>query len=97
MYPILDSNTLFSVIVDSHPPPLAKNGNIRVQASDNVLVIKVSITILDHEGKVLELGEAIEAEELWWEYVSAVAGKTIVAEARDLAGNVTRAEAEQFQ
>jgi hypothetical protein len=75
----------------------SKNGHIRVQASDNVLVTRVSVTILDHQGKVLELAEAIEAEELWWEYVSAAAGKTIVIEARDLAGNVTRAEAEQFQ
>ena len=75
----------------------SKNGHIRVQASDNVLVTRVNVTILDHQGKVLELGEAIEAKELWWEYVSAAAGKTIVIEARDLAGNVTRAEAEQFQ
>jgi hypothetical protein len=60
---------------------------IRVEASDNVMVTKVWVTILDAEGKVLEQGEAVQAEGSgWWEFVSANEGNA-VAEAWDLAGN----------
>ena len=48
-------------------PPVIHNiqrmGNlIRVDASDNVMVAKVQVTILDAEGKVLEQGQAVQAE-----------------------------------
>jgi len=69
-----------------------KDGLIRVEASDNVMVAKVRVTILDADGKTLEQGDAVQvAGSEWWEYVSSKDG-TIVAEAWDLAGNVFKFE-----
>lgn len=63
------------------------NGRIRVQASDNVMVVRVVVTILDAKENVIEEGEAWKVESDWWEVDLSVAGK-VVAEAWDLAGNV---------
>lgn len=60
---------------------------IRVHASDNVMVVKVLVTILDEEGKVVEKKEAWRVESDWWEVDLSAEGK-VVAEAWDLAGNV---------
>ena len=69
---------------------IERMGNlIRVEASDNVMVTKVRVTILDAEGRVLEQGQAVQAEGNWWEYVSSKEGKA-AAEAWDLAGNGVR-------
>lgn len=67
-----------------------QDGRILVDASDDVRVTKVKVTILDAEGGVLEAGEAIGEEDDWWEFASRAQGKTVIAEARDLAGNVTK-------
>jgi hypothetical protein len=67
-----------------------KENIIRVQASDNIMVTKVIITIRDEQGKLLEAGEAIRQEGDWWEYIPHITGKTITAEAWDLPGNVNR-------
>jgi len=69
---------------------LQRDGKIFVEASDNVMVAKVVVTVLDAQGTVLETGEAISGEGNWWEYVPQTTGKTITAEAWDLAGNVTK-------
>ena len=63
---------------------------IRVQASDNVMVTKVVITVLDEQGRLLEAGEATRCEGNWWEYILKATGKTLMVEAWDLPGNVTR-------
>ena len=63
------------------------DGKVRVQASDNVMVVKVVVSILDEERKVLEKKEAVQADGDWWEVELAADGK-VVAEAWDLAGNV---------
>ena len=71
-----------------------KDGRIRVEASDNVMVTKVQVTILDEEGKVVEKGDAVNVDGNWWEVVTSVAsadGK-VMAEACDLAGNVVKKE-----
>jgi hypothetical protein len=68
-----------------------QNGRIRVNATDNVLVTRAFVTILDEEGKVKEKGEGIRGEDDWWEYVPAAEGRVRV-EAWDLAGNVVRRE-----
>jgi hypothetical protein len=77
-----------------HPPVIHEvsfgENKIRVQASDNVMVTKVVITVLNEHGKLLEAGEAIRREGDWWEYVSRLPGQTFTVEAWDLAGNVTR-------
>lgn len=73
------------------------DGRIRVQASDNVMVVKVVVTVVDAEGKVIEKGEAwkvdssTRSESDWWEVDLSAEGK-VVAEAWDLAGNVTKEE-----
>jgi hypothetical protein len=77
-----------------HPPQIGclaqEDGCILVEATDDVLVTRVQITILDDEGCVLEKGEAVRTEGDWWEFVSPAVGKTVIAEARDLPGNVTK-------
>jgi hypothetical protein len=66
-----------------------RKGQIWVNASDNVMVTKVQVTILDEVGEIRERGEGIKRDENWWEYTSSAEGR-IVAEAWDLAGNAVR-------
>ena len=77
-----------------HPPQIGclaqEPGRILVDATDDVLVTKVCVTLLDGEGCVLEKGEAVREEGDWWEFVTPLVGKTVIAEARDLPGNVTK-------
>ena len=78
------------------------DGRIFVEVSDNVMVTKVVITVLDEDGKVLEKGEGVRQEAPstgsgWWEYVPSTAGKTVSAEAWDLAGNKTLKVFETFR
>lgn len=76
-----------------HPPVIhaidRQDGCIRVQATDNLLVDRVLITILDEDGNPLEQSQAMQADGSWWEYAIATARKMRV-EAWDLAGNVAR-------
>jgi hypothetical protein len=68
-----------------------KDKLIRVEASDNVMVAKVQVTVLDVEGKVLEQGQAVQTDDRWWEYVSSKEGR-VVAKAWDLARNEVKKE-----
>jgi hypothetical protein len=68
-----------------------QDGKVRVSASDDVMVTKVTVTVLDEEGKCLEQGEAHLMLGVWWDYQPANNGR-ITIEAWDLAGNVTRQE-----
>ena len=67
-------------------------GCIRVQATDNILVTKVCVTVLDEQGTVLEQGEAIRTEGDWWEFSPQAKGSKIVAQAWDLANNKAKLE-----
>ena len=67
---------------------------ILVDASDNVRVVKIVVTVLDEAGTVLEKGEATRPVGDCWTYVPQRVGKTVIAEAYDLAGNVARFESE---
>ena len=67
-----------------------QEGRILVDASDDVRVTKVQVSLLDGENRLLETGEAVRGEDGWWEFASQTEGKTIVAEAWDLPGNVTK-------
>ncbi len=76
-------------------PPVINNitrqdGYIRVDATDNVQVTKVIVTILDEEGKPLEQGEAMLSKGLW-EYIPVTEG-SVKVEAWDLAGNVASSD-----
>ena len=55
------------------------------------MVTCVQVLVLDEEGKVLEKEDATQGRGDWWEYVPGADGK-VVLEARDLAGNVVKAE-----
>jgi hypothetical protein len=78
-----------------HPPVIhevtRQNGRIRVNAADNVQVVKVRITIVNEEGQTLEQGEAAAVNNSWWEFETSTEAKVIV-EAFDLAGNCTKHE-----
>lgn len=73
-----------------------RDGCIRVQASDNVRVAGVRVSVLDEAGTVLDAGDAVRCGEDWWEFTTQVQGKVkeretaVIAEAWDLAENVTR-------
>jgi hypothetical protein len=67
-----------------------REGCILVEATDNILVARVRVTVMDEEGKVLEKGEAVRTEGDWWQFDSHTQGKTIKAEAWDLPGHVTQ-------
>jgi hypothetical protein len=67
-------------------------GRVRVTASDNVMVTRVLVGILDEEGNLLEEGDAALPDPVHdperWEYASSAEG-TVEATAWDLAGNRT--------
>ena len=65
-------------------------GAILVQATDNVTVARVRVTILDGEGKALEKGEAVRRQGDWWQFAPKAEGASILAEAWDLPGHVTK-------
>jgi hypothetical protein len=67
-----------------------RDGRIRVEATDNIMVAKVCVKIFDEAGEILETGDAVRQEDNWWEFASHTEGKTVEAEAWDLAGHVTR-------
>lgn len=56
----------------------------------------MQVMILDEQRKVVEKVEAIKGSGDWWEYVPTAEGKVIV-EARDLAGNMVKAEIENSE
>ena len=69
-------------------------GRIYVNATDNVQVTKVLITISDDEGQTIEQGQATMRSDTLWEYItSAPAEAALTVEAFDLAGNCTKHEA----
>jgi hypothetical protein len=89
------SNAYNLALKDRMKPPVIRSMDlysghvIRVQATDNVKVIKVIITVLDPRGQLLEQGEAELTLGVWWDYRPAHQGQ-IQAEAWDMAGNVTQ-------
>jgi hypothetical protein len=66
-----------------------KDGHICMSASDDVMVTKVTVTILGEQGQRLEQAEAQLILGVWWEY-QAVNNGLIRVEAWDFAINVTR-------
>jgi hypothetical protein len=64
--------------------------HIRVEATDNIQVTRVRVTILDEADKVLEKGEATRTRGNWWRFTPQAKGGTIIAEAWDLPKNVTK-------
>jgi hypothetical protein len=67
-----------------------REGCIRVKATDNSAVARVRVTLLDEQGNTVEKGEGIRGEGDWRKLSSPIPGKTILAEAWDLPGHVTK-------
>ena len=67
-----------------------QDGRILVEATDNVMVANVQVTILDEKRKVMQKGEAARSDGDWWEFASTATGRTILIEAYDLPGHVTK-------
>lgn len=68
-----------------------EGSRILVEATDNVGVTKVRVTVLGEDGQVLDKGEAARQDGDRWEYIASAEGKTVLAEAWDLPGHVTKA------
>jgi hypothetical protein len=66
-----------------------RDGVIRVDATDNVMVARVQVTVLDNEGKAVEKGDAMKVSGNWWVFATSADGK-VLAEVWDLAGNCVR-------
>jgi hypothetical protein len=69
-----------------------REGCIRVQASDNVMVTRVWVFVLDESGKSLNNGDATRADVDCWEYATHAEGKRILVRAFDVPGNCTELE-----
>ena len=67
-----------------------RKGQVRVQATDNIGVVRVRVTIRDEQGKALEIGEATRGRGDWWSFKPQAQGASILAEAWDLPGNSAR-------
>jgi hypothetical protein len=67
-----------------------QNGQIRVEASDNIRVARVRVKVRDELGKVIERGEATRGRGNWWTFTPQVEGMSILAEAWDLPVNRTQ-------
>lgn len=74
-----------------HSLELQQNNSIRVNATDNVQVTRVVITVLDGQGHELEQGDASLELDNWWKYQPTHQGH-IRVEAWDMAGNAVQKE-----
>jgi hypothetical protein len=74
----------------SHPPVihrvLREDGLIWVNASDEISVASVKVRIHDENGRLVEVGNAQQTQQDWWEYTPTAAGRISVT-AYDLPGN----------
>jgi hypothetical protein len=77
-----------------HPPEIhrvvRRGKHIRVEATDNIPVARVRVTILDEDDKVLEKGECTKGRGNWRTFTPTVKGHAILAEAWDLPRNVAK-------
>ena len=72
-----------------------KGERFGIQVSDNVKVANVKVKIMNEDGMILEQGDALQADELWWSYTAQTLMEKklkVEVEARDLAGNMTKTE-----
>ncbi len=74
----------------SHPPVIhsitRRKGRILVNASDEIQVAGVKVTIRNEKGRLLESGKAQQVKKGWWEYTPRSEGR-VSASAWDLPGN----------
>ena len=66
---------------------------IRIKAQDDVKVTQVTVAITGADDALLESGNAVQSEGLWWEYTSTAAaqeGAKVMVSARDLPGHIAK-------
>ncbi len=99
-----NQNAFNVAVADFFRPPVIHaiergEGVVRVTASDNVMVTRVTVQILDGKGKVLEQGQAAQPDPrrypALWEYPTSAEG-TVEAAAWDLADNPRDAKVYKF-
>lgn len=66
-----------------------QKGQIRVEATDNIGVVRVRVTVRDEQGLIMEQGEATRTRGNWWKFTPQTEGRSILAEAWDLPENKT--------
>jgi hypothetical protein len=73
---------------------LRKDGHILVHAWDEIILAGVKVTVHDAQGKLLEVGDAVQQEKDWWKYVpqAQVEGLRVSVSVWDLPGNTIRLE-----
>jgi hypothetical protein len=91
-----DRNAYNIAFADAMKPPELHgieccDGRLRVDVRDNVMVAKVTLTILDSDGNPLEQGDAELVYGVDWEYQPANMGRILV-QAWDLPGNLAQHE-----
>jgi hypothetical protein len=64
-----------------------QKGKILVDATDNIGVVRVWVTIRDEQGKAIETAEATRGRGNWWKFTPQTEGGSILAEAWDLPEN----------
>lgn len=80
-------------VADWFSPPVIRmvyrhHENIIIDATDDVQVTQVLVTIANEQGEIIEQGRAVQNGSSLWEYRTTTQGNVIV-EASDLAGNRT--------
>jgi hypothetical protein len=79
----------------AHPPVIHRvlrtDGRILVHAWDEIMVAGVKVTVHDEQGKLLEVGDAVQQEKDWWEYTLQAEGR-VSATAWDIPGNKVHTE-----
>jgi len=78
-----------------HPPVIHSleriNASLKIRASDDVMVVRVFVTVFDADGKSLEKGEATQMDADLWIFPLQHDGRVLV-DVYDLAGNVAKGE-----
>lgn len=67
-----------------------QKGQILVEATDNMMVAGVRLTIRNEQGEVIESREASKGKVDWWKFTHQTEGRSILAEAWDLPQHVTK-------
>jgi len=82
-----------TTVVSEAPPVIhrieRRKGQIGVEATDNIGVVRVRVTVRDAQGQIIEEGEATRGRGNWWKFTPQTAGRgaSILAEAWDLPKN----------
>jgi hypothetical protein len=82
----------------AHPPVIRRiqrqGRRILVNASDEIKVAGVRVSVRNEKGRLLESGDAKQVRKDWWEYIPKAKGR-VSASAWDIPGNKVRVVLEE--